>query len=110
MQDGDEGYKSSALRSPASVTQSKNGDGDGDGDKEDSSYTLRRQRQDREKEEARRERARIMMEEAWRKDGRERRRMLLEEDEMNGGSDFHINHDCSLRNYGAIADRVSRYR
>lgn len=63
-------------------------------------------RHERDKEETRRNRARAMMQEAWRKDGRERRRILLEEDELTGGSDFHINHECPLRNYCAIADRV----
>lgn len=67
-------------------------------------------RHERDKEETRRNRARAMMQEAWRKDGRERRRILLEEDELTGGSDFHINHECPLRNYCAIADRVSQIK
>lgn len=44
---------------------------------------------------------------AWRKDGKELRKKLLEEDDADGGSEFVINRQCKLRNYCAIADRVS---
>ncbi len=92
MQGGDEGYKGGIIS-----TRSGN----------DTSTRGSFGQLEREREEARRIRARAMMEEAWRKDGRERRRLLLAEDESTGGSDFQINHDCPLRNYCAISDRVS---
>jgi hypothetical protein len=46
---------------------------------------------------------------AWRKDGRERRMQILEEDEKNGGSDFQIHYQSRLRTYSDISDRVSDY-
>ncbi len=43
----------------------------------------------------------------WRKDGKEWRSKLLEDDDATGGSEFVINRQCKLKNYCAIADRVS---
>ena len=82
MQSGDEGYKGLSSRAMAMTTKSNGGHNE-----------INVRRHERDKEETRRNRARAMMQEAWRKDGRERRRILLEEDELTGGSDFHINHD-----------------
>ena len=45
--------------------------------------------------------------EAWRKDGKELRRKLIEEDNAAGGSDFVIDTQSKLRNYCSIVERVS---
>lgn len=47
---------------------------------------------------------------AWRKIGKDKRIAILKEDDINGGSDFQINHLSPLRTYIAIADRVSIYK
>ena len=44
---------------------------------------------------------------SWRKDGKELRKKILEEDDASGGNEFVINKQCKLKNYCAIADRVS---
>ena len=46
---------------------------------------------------------------AWRKDGKDLREKLLEEDDASGGNEFVINRQCKLKNYCDIADRVSMY-
>ena len=87
MRDGDEGYKYKGLFTAGSGSNSKTNSIE----KDCGGFVMRNC-------------------ESWRKDGRERRSKMLAEDDLNGGSDFHINQQCSLRNYCAIADRVSALR
>jgi len=89
IQDGDEGYKNTPRMSSTSQSDSAS---ESTSTSTSASSGLN---------------SSTLLDDSWRKDGREKRRIILEEDNSNGGSDFHINHQSPLRTYSAIADRVS---
>ena len=99
IQDGDEGYKKNPNMIPRS-----NGNGYGTTYCRSSSATTSGQTDTTRVSSSIHE-----SDDSWRKDGRERRREILEDDKSNGGTDFHINHQSPLRTYSAIADRVSSF-
>ena len=92
IQDGDDGYKKSPRMSSTSTSTSTSQSGS---NSESTSTSISASS------------GLNALDDSWRKDGREKRRIILEDDNSNGGSDFHINHQSPLRTYSAIADRVS---
>ena len=42
----------------------------------------------------------------WRRYGIERRRQLLEQDELQGGNIFHLNYQCRIQGYFALSEKV----
>lgn len=93
IQDGDDGYKKSPRMSSTSTSTSQSAS-NSDSTSASTSATSGLN-------------SSMLLDDSWRKDGREKRRIILEDDNSNGGSDFHINHQSPLRTYSAIADRVS---
>lgn len=50
----------------------------------------------------------VLASEEWRKHGEVRRRQLLEQDEMEGGTSFEITRKCRIQRYFQIGDRVRK--
>ena len=48
----------------------------------------------------------VVASEEWRKHGEIRRKLLLKQDEMEGGTSFEINRKCCIQRYFKIGDRV----
>ena len=94
IQDGDDGYKKTPRMSSTSTSTSTSTSQSASNSESTSTSTSASSGLN-------------SLDDSWRKDGREKRRIILEDDNSNGGSDFHINHQSPLRTYSAIADRVS---
>lgn len=44
--------------------------------------------------------------EEWRRYGEARRKELVEQDEVEGGTSFHLNKKCRIERYFGLAERV----
>lgn len=42
----------------------------------------------------------------WRRYGIDRRRQLLEQDELEGGNKFHLNYQCRIQGYFALSEKI----
>lgn len=42
----------------------------------------------------------------WRRYGKERRRQLLQEDEVGGGNNFDLNYGCRIQGYFGLSEKV----